>query len=740
MNIPQKIDAILEERKKLLPHIEEALERAKKARNVVERLDAYRSMQSDMPELTAKLAGINSKPFLEQQSKAVQQLEQLHNRFARDEIRICFVGKARQGKSLALQRISGLESDVIPSSDGSHCTGTRSIISNRPDTKPAAEISFFSEQEYVGIVNSYLKEIYKGNVPLVSSAAGISSLDLKSLKSQVSFDQLTRWERLEKLVEHVSEFQGRFGTRITVSKGEIESYVAQYSHKDKSILYYTYLGVKQANILAPFPFAQCGKIVLVDTIGTGDVALGVEDEMLETVKDSDAIILMLRPDAMANIVYSEDYETATSIARTVTPEYTEKMLFWLLNRVDEGEGKNADRIPAVMKQINDQNLPIAQCLNVNCSDQNDVEQELLTPLLEQMSANLSSIDQLIVERTNHQLAAMEQAYHLISSRVERALGVSINPNERSKFRPIIETTYGMMAGALRDLAENYRKNIDTPCNGLKEGADEKLLHVVTHVPSYDHVMACIDPGGKSKFDVLNFLATELRLQIINDFLELNVVLHDTVKDMKKEVVDICVHKGRLERVVNADSEDPDVWFGTMLKKLDTIQYPLICQALKPLQEFDLRMENFLIYKVRRCLDPIDWDLLDRSPQLINGFSDKDALAKEMISVLEDALEVVRDNIERELENFCTFPSTAIFAALRDFYDRAAFSSDSNGHIKNQWEDLYESKIPLIWPDEHKAYVVAAGQAEEWRVITEEMHACDADGYFSISSQGKRRKM
>lgn len=731
MDIPQKIDMILEERKKLLPRIEEALERAKKARSVVERLDTYRSMQSDMPELAAKLAGIDSRPFFEQQVKAVQQLEQLRNRFARDKIKICFVGRARQGKSLVLQRISGLEGDVIPSSDGSHCTGTRSIISNRPNAEPTAEIDFFSEQEYVDIVNSYLKEIYKGTVPLVSSAAGIAGLDLKGLKNQVSFDQLTRWDRLEKLVEHVNEFQGRFGMRITVSKAEIESYVAQYSHKDKNLQYYTYLGVKQANILAPFPFAQCGKIVLVDTIGTGDVALGVEDEMLATVKDSDAIILMLRPDAMANIVYSEDYETATSIARTVTPEYTEKMLFWLLNRVDTGSGKNSDRIPAVMKQINDQNLPIAQCLNVNCWEQDDVEQNLLVPVLEQMSANLSSIDQLIIKRTNQQLEAMELAYHLISSRVERALGASINPNERRKFLPTINSTIDNMTNSLRDLAIEYKRKVGLPCEVLKTAADEKLKHVVVNVPAPDYVINYLNRGRLNQHNVLEKLATELRLQIINDFLELNTVLHDIVKEMKRKVVCICVEDGKLARVVNADCEDPDVWFSTMQKKLDAKQYPLICHALEPLQEFDLRMENFLIYRVRCCLDAIDWSLKKQPPQLANDEDEKDALAKEIDDVLRYSLENVYKGIKGELEKFYDFPNTAMFAALRDFYDRSAFSSDGAESVSDQWEDLYESKIPLIWPEEHKAFIAAAGQAEEWRVITEDIHACDADGYFLI---------
>lgn len=252
------------------------------------------------------------------------------------------------------------------------------------------------------------------------------------------------------------------------------------------------------------------------------------------------------------------------------------------------------------------------------------------------------------------------------------------------------------------------------------------------MPARDHVVYYLNKGRMDKHEVMRQLATELRLQIINDFLELNSVLRDIVKEMKEKVVRICVADGKLERVINAGCENSDIWLGTMLKKLDLPQYSLICQAVKPLQEFDLRMENFLIYKVRSCLDVIDWSLKKKTPPLACEEGDNDGLAKEIDAVLRDSLEIVYKGIKRELEDYYIFPGTAMFAVLRDFYDRAAFSTDSKGNsISNQWEDLYESKIPLIWPEEHKAFIAAAGQAEEWRVITEDIHACDTDGYFLI---------
>ena len=63
--------------------------------------------------------------------------------------------------------------------------------------------------------------------------------------------------------------------------------------------YYKYLGVKCANIICAFPKKDAGKIVLVDTKGLGDTAIKVEENMLYAAEnDSDAIILMYRPDAL----------------------------------------------------------------------------------------------------------------------------------------------------------------------------------------------------------------------------------------------------------------------------------------------------------------------------------------------------------------------------------------------------------------------------------------------------------
>lgn len=742
MDIPQKIDAIIAERKKLLPRLNTAMSRVENAKQLIDRLEAFRTAQGDdMPaELMAKLAAIPTDKFYQAYKSVVEQLTNLHRRFSRDRINVSFVGRAGQGKSLVLQRISGLEGDVIPSADGSDCTGARSIISNSPGCETKAEIAFFTERELVDIVNGYLAEIFKSDAYSVASVDGIGRLNIKELESKIRYDQVietTLLNHLKKYIDHIHEFRDKIGKSITISKEEIESYVAQYSSQDHTLRYYTYLGVKRANILSSFPCAQCGKIILVDTIGTGATSLGVEEEMIQTVRDdSDAIILMMRPDPLRPRPAKEDYQLVHKIASAVSPEYAKQMLFWLINRVESGKAPNAEKVPEFMEQIKKDNLPVAKILNVDCWKQDEVERELLIPVLEQMSSQLTNIDRLILDRVNEQLTALEQAYHVISVCVERALGVSVNRDERRAFHKRITDTIARMTNDIRRLYLYHDKEKGTPCTVLENAAAVKLKNILRSAPSKETIMNRLNDGTIIQFDALQQLTNQLRLQIINDFLGLNSVLHDIVVKMKREVVDALLDetKGCLGRVIGANPDDPEAWLRGLKSNLDENQFPLLRDALQPLEDFHLRMENFLIYKVRCCLNPIDWSANIQPPQLINGLDNLDALAEEIDTVLRHFLEIVHQSIANELSDFYTFPNTAIYAVLRDFYDRIAFARMEDGKtVELEWQYLYEDKIPLIWPEEHKDYIAAAGRAEEWRTLTENIHVCAAEGYFLLDA-------
>ena len=69
-------------------------------------------------------------------------------RFNKETINIGVAGKARQGKSTLLQKISGLSNQEIPTSDELPCTGTKSKIFHTEEN-PHAKVEFYAKEEFL---------------------------------------------------------------------------------------------------------------------------------------------------------------------------------------------------------------------------------------------------------------------------------------------------------------------------------------------------------------------------------------------------------------------------------------------------------------------------------------------------------------------------------------------------------------------------------------------------------------
>lgn len=748
MDIPQKIDAIIAERKKQLPKIAAALDRIMAAKEMVEDLERRRtgsdefvgSMMRTNPDFKEKLEEIPTRAFYDRYMTAERLLRDLQKRFDRDEIHISFVGRAGQGKSLILQRISGLSGSIIPSADGGDCTGAKSVISNSPGEATKAEITFYTEQEFVGIVNKYLEEIFKTKELNVYSVDGISRLKGRELK--VDFTQVREQSyltHLKKYIDHAESLKDQLGTRITVPEQEIEPYVAQYKSDDKETKYFNYLAVKEARIIASFPCAQCGKIVLEDTIGTGATSLGVDDAMLHTVKqDSDVIVYMMRPEPLRPRLTKEDYDMISEIKDAVTPEYARQMLFWVVNRVDEGKAQNASQVPEIMSQLHAAELPVAQYLNVNCWKQEEVDSEFLQPVLTHMSEHLAEIDNLLLTRANAQLKELEAAYRDIYNRLLKTKVMALGENPYYFDENYIQPLWASLTDAIRDLMYEYNNNRNTPCTLLEDAAMTKLKNILLSVPSKEEILPQLKNGSINHQNALEKCTDKLRIRIIDDFLDLNPVLHNMVIEMKRRIVylladDAEPSHGRLQRIVNMDQTKADVWLETLIDKVqDNPRYQTICCALKPLAEFDMSMENFLIYRVRCCLDSIDWGIRPAPPTLRATMASKEELAEEIQFWLRDLSSDVYEKIKKELKGYYDFPNTALYAVVADFYDRMVHAVDKDQRkSETAWHYFYKEYAPIIWAEEDREYKLKNGIAREWDDFVEKFKECSVNGYLLI---------
>ena len=745
-NLSSTIDSIIKVRNSKVNSIDNAIENLSFCVAAVKRIESLQAKCingsfSVEDEVMDRIKGISLKEFYVAADQYREKLNMLRDRFSRKSIHISLVGRARMGKSLVIQQITGLDSSIIPSSDGSDCTGTKSSITNSNSSEITAEITFYTEYELINIINTYLEEILHNKSKFISSISQISSLDVNSIKLDCSIGKVEQYlAHLKKYVDHIGEFASNLGRTIRVPKEDIEKYVAQYSHADSSIKYFNFLGVKSVNINTKFPCSEAGKIVLLDTIGIGTTSLGDEKGMLDVVeKDSDAIIFMFRPDALGPRVGAEQVDAIDKIAKKVGLEYAKEMLFWVINKVVDGKGKNIEYISGVIDQINSSSWPVSEVFQVDCKDPAEVEQKLLIPILNKISSNIESVDNLIVEGARSSGLKAFSEYNAIRDAVDTVYYNCNIKNVDKVLGPVIwKTRDTMMKNNLRDLyVRKYEVIRSRPCDKFKTACDNIMAQLFSFIPSTDDVVSVLNTG-KDQHATLMYFYDRMRLEIIDAFLSLDSDLTELISDMKNEVLDIfrSKDKGKLELLVEVGGEntDPNKWIEAFLEKTDAQnEYPIIGSSFKKFGDFECTVQGFLIYEIRSRLDKIDESILKQLPKIYNSLANPEKVAAEIIESLNDTVYDIHSSLQGVLTALSKVPNQAMFAAIKDLYDRVFLENrDPNGEdAARQWEYLLMNWKHILWKDDVERLLASQSKAKDINSVVSEVKKYNKQSYFQI---------
>ena len=746
--ISEKIDEIIKKRKVQLGLIKTAKEKALMAKSKASDLRAFRSFlqNGDAAEnFSEAIYAINTGDFDNLLEEYLRGLENLERKFSRDAINIAFIGKAGHGKSLVMQQISGLDSSIIPSADGNHCTGAKSIVTNIPERKIEAKITFYSNQELVEIVNKYLFSL---ETTLIVSPEQIPHIDpagiyakLKSEGKAKPFHE-TAITNLKKYVEHYSEYSEYLGQIRLVPQAEIEQYVAQYNHKDDSIKYYRYLGVKLADIRTHFTHDDAGKIVLVDTVGLGDTSFGLEDSMLKTAEaDSDAILYMFRPDnKRGGDLGEKEISVVQNVENKVTKRYAEKMLFWVINKVDSHDsGSNVKHADALEKNLEDKDYRNAGVFNVDCLKQEEVENKLVIPLLEHLYQHLQEADQIRIDDVNTKGIKAFEEYDKICQQLENIFNGKISRDLEEKLKGKMDSAYKTgILDQLRQLHFEYWDKKDSTCVKLNTELDKKLKNMLFNVLKNNEIKPMTYLGGKTADEMYIICTNIMRTRIIDDFLSLDLCLDEIVEEMKMQVLHKLVDedKGRLCFILPLDGMKSDEWIDSFIKKTEAeTKYNLFADALKKLKEYRINVTGFLIHDVRMAISSLDTSLKGKNYEsdyeIRNSEQDKEKLAEEIRRILEYKTELAHNDLAEKVQNFCVFPNRSMYAAITDFYDRMAFSKNDETKIEDVMERFYRHNIPIIWQQEFLEDDKIRSQKEQWDKITKALKSLDMKSNFII---------
>lgn len=755
-NINDQIQQIITTRKETrLPQIEKEIEFLKHVKSKVVNLDSvinainhqiaekhgpyYAMLQSD-PSMETRFMAVSTGQVKKLIDEQLEHLEILRKRFSRDAVQIAFIGYERQGKSCFLQSISGLSNKVIPAYSGTSCTGAVSVIHNVPK-ELEVHIEFYDLKSFLNILKEKLHNFFPNNHFTLNSLNDLSTIDLSEFTTDDPEVSLEFNKFKDAFFGHLNVYESLIGHSklVTDDQNQIIQHVSQYEEfdvipegDDASLYtkkkkqdtngnevevwqknYYKYIAVKSVNIYTQFVDPRIGdsKIVLVDTIGMGDAsnAERIEDEMFRVLReDCDAAVDVFKPQANGDSFNKQQNEVLKKIGRRLADREPYRWIFYVLNRVEGGKGYNVEVVPSIMEQIKTsfasmKTKPVADVLDINAINTEEVNQRLVSPLLDLITENLDDIDAKLIVETNKSNDNLYQEYKMLADAVAAVVSGSMiqNTNEGKLFDKLFKGL--SYSKNLRDLDEyGYAKTKDEPCVQVRERIDMVINDLVELVPDAEEcIYPDVESGDKDTNGIFVKHLNAFRNTIFEAFEEVNTeVLIPLQEKVKDDLINILFNEAKMGNIPLQDYSIEDgasqAWLKALVEeKVDKGVYPRLHDMLMFILNYNLNIEGLIEYNVAKCLNTID-PLSEECPPMHPLTSSLEEQAEEIWAEIVNRITPIQNKLRLWRNDFALIPSHSFYARVHKFRDKMVFGDEET---KDNIRDFYRDNRLSIWRDD-----------------------------------------
>ena len=710
-------------------------ERANKSDEILNKIDnQLRSFRDFIPAYAKRLdsdaaARINSllpetEEIIAKIAREKGKLALLSGRFTRPTLNIGVAGRAGQGKSTLLQKITGLTTDEIPSGDKGHCTGAPSIIVNNDSNEPFAEITFHTAQSFLEtVIAPFFERLKLGVAPYTLDQFAEARISEKATAE--SKDPTTDAEHLKKL-RSLHENLARYRTLLTgekrrITRDEIRSYVAQEDVTGKQKLT-NWIAVQMATIYCQFPHADLGAIAVADTPGLGDFLSGAEDRLVATVgKSLDVVLFVRRPPADRAVIDPGDTGLHGLISRAIPELPVSDWSYFVINK-DSNNVLNLDYFEGELQKSE---IHTRRALRVDCKNDKEVS-GCLDEILNDVADNLASLDKRLLERQGQGIKALASSIAAFAEKAASTLpkAVVVAPS-LALLDELFGTVWINVGAKLQQLVNTYRQQRDEPDGDFSNAVNVVFAKLASgaNLPSTEIIAK--EAGGQGLMMWHADKLHELRVNISNSFEELNSCLDASFAQLRNDLLGAFTAEdggmlGRLDRPVGKDEWQDllDRWEGH--QDGETVR-----RAIQTLRSASLSFRGFIQPRVRECIDVLD--------------SNSEA-AKDFAYIPGDSADEVKNKLEAAWSNACfncrsaidemaTEPSMARFAAAEDFRD-AVLHTGGEGHAKTVWRLFYHENRGDVWPKQFQQLEADTRIRKEWdnavRLLT------DATGSLSVA--------
>lgn len=568
-----------------------------------------------------------------------QDLVRLKERFGRSKIQIAFIGKARQGKSSFLQRITGLTDSTIPSSSGSDCTGAISIIENVPMPTGKdffqAKVEYYSVMDFIVAVNNKLKKFFPNSGLTISTLNDIPNLankkefqDIPSDETEIKnfYDVYVKkfdiyqsligkcdetFDEEEKIAEYVAKYKRFDKNDALVTKYRSKGYSFQETENKTTVFFCKYVAVRIVHIKKTFCIPDAGDIVLVDTIGLGNKDTQTEDEkkMFEVLRnESDAAVFVYKPNEDGDSETPADQiEILEKIAAKLEGYSPEKWIVGAINKKSEencskkGEdyGEYMDHLKQQQKKIADQKKCIAWCEVVDGFSEDEVKSKLVLPLLNTIISNIDDIDTSFMKEVNDKSERIyKEFYSIYMSLGEVISDMVISPIGKKE---IIDKKIEELP--LKPLLHAYvsecSEQINNPCQQIVDDLRPTVDKITDYIPSKNSIVTMINNGPHWISGIYNEVMDDVRSKILAKMKDVSAQsVRELQKKIKEDIAGLLFHEGLLGeiRLKSASSDTPTVEWMRAFSNEKLVKYPILQSAFNTVSNFEMRIEGYLYSK------------------------------------------------------------------------------------------------------------------------------------------------
>lgn len=678
----------------------------------------YRRIEQKGPQgMFSLLQHLALPPLIEKIEILEKELYKPLRRFARSTLNIGVVGRAGQGKSTLLQKLSGVGSEAIPAGNRGFCTGVRSVI--RHDTNPAHRgglISFYTREEFLhDVLAPYYQRLNLGDGPRTLENFTSQHLPRSPKRDALS---VAMYQHLERYKQHASVYTGLLDAPdLSVSIDDVRRYVAQDS-LDGNQRYYEFMAVKEATITTDFHQKDVGKIALVDMPGLGDTGVGDDERLMQALgEEVDVVLFVLMPHMRAEL-QDHDFQLYDLAHNSMGGIISiEDWSFMVLNHKATPGDDNGMRCEDVRSKIEkkgaengvsghgDHPIKVVKCIVADCSKERAASEQVLMPVLEYLAREMHALDEKYMAAWRLKLCVLDKEIEQLLDQAALVLDEKASEHKEDQaFEECFGTLWPQLTTASLSLVEDLRSESTNPNEQFALHLQEvfETCRQDQGLPTLEEIPPHIGEHG-APINAFNDYLHHIRTHLTRHFMDVDKHTNFTMDEVKNRIAHLFLSTGRLDYLFSRLTAEKD-----LLAVMAT--QPLLAESLREtfrmLGNYQLSLRGIFLHRIREADT-----LADISPFYGTRVPPRNFSAEGIQQMLDTLQKTAVDTIEQRLSNFTTMPGGAACALGEEFIDQTLRSKDA----KRDWRLFYKAYRATIWPEVFEQSIAWNELQQAWQM-------------------------